>query len=70
MIDNITLSSSEHMAQFYAAADWFVKNQDTETGGWPIPVRRRLANGFAELKPGWFVTENFYNQIYKNKIRC
>lgn len=55
MVDNITLASSEHMAHFYAAADWFVKNQDPETGGWPIPVRRKLASGFAELKPGWFV---------------
>lgn len=54
MIDNITIASSEHMSNFYAAADWFVKNQDPETGGWPIPVRRRLANGFAELKPGWY----------------
>lgn len=53
MIDNITLASSEHMAQFYAAAEWLVKNQDGETGGWPIPVKRKLANGFAELRPGW-----------------
>ncbi|XP_017125745.1 D-glucuronyl C5-epimerase B [Drosophila elegans] len=50
--DNITLSTSDHMAHFYDAAEWFVHNQDPKTGGWANPVRRSL-NGFAELRPGW-----------------
>nr|XP_017010022.2 D-glucuronyl C5-epimerase B [Drosophila takahashii] len=50
--DNITLSTSEHLAHFYDAAEWFIHNQDRKTGGWTNPVRRSL-NGFAELRPGW-----------------
>lgn len=50
--DNITLSTSDHLAHFYDAAEWFVHNQDPKTGGWTNPVRRSL-NGFAELRPGW-----------------
>ncbi|XP_023036853.1 D-glucuronyl C5-epimerase isoform X2 [Drosophila willistoni] len=50
--DNITLSTSKHLAHFYDAAEWLVHNQDPQTGGWTNPVRRSL-NGFAELKPGW-----------------
>ncbi|XP_034142382.1 D-glucuronyl C5-epimerase B [Drosophila guanche] len=50
--DNITLSTSEHMAHFYDAAEWFVHNQDPKSGGWTNPVRRSL-NGFTELRPGW-----------------
>ncbi|XP_034478535.1 D-glucuronyl C5-epimerase B isoform X2 [Drosophila innubila] len=50
--DNVTLSTSDHLAHFYDAAEWFVHNQDTKTGGWSNPVRRSL-NGFAELRPGW-----------------
>ncbi|CAG9760784.1 unnamed protein product [Ceutorhynchus assimilis] len=53
-IDNLTLSSSEHMQQFYDAAEWFVKYQDADTGGWPIPVKRRLASGFMVLESGWY----------------
>ncbi|KRT85088.1 hypothetical protein AMK59_535 [Oryctes borbonicus] len=53
-IDNLTLSSSEHILQFYDSAEWFVKNQNEKTGGWPIPARRKLASGFQELKPGWY----------------
>lgn len=52
MFDNITLSTYDHMAHFYDAAEWFVNNQDKKTGGWPNPVRRNLL-GFAELKSGW-----------------
>lgn len=50
--DNLTLSTSNHLANFYAGAEWLVQNQDKETGGWPNPVRRSL-NGFPELKAGW-----------------
>ncbi|XP_030387198.1 D-glucuronyl C5-epimerase B isoform X2 [Scaptodrosophila lebanonensis] len=50
--DNVTLSTSDHLAHFYDAAEWFVNNQDAKTGGWLNPVRRNL-NGFAELRPGW-----------------
>ncbi|KAJ2952459.1 hypothetical protein O0L34_g6768 [Tuta absoluta] len=52
-IDNVSISSSEHMSHFYAAANWLVRNQRAKSGGWPIPVRRRIAAGVAELKPGW-----------------
>ncbi|PSN38350.1 D-glucuronyl C5-epimerase [Blattella germanica] len=53
-IDNVTLSTSEHLAQFYDAAQWLVNHQDTSTGGWPNPVRRRVAPGMADLEPGWY----------------
>ncbi|KAB0795343.1 hypothetical protein PPYR_12182 [Photinus pyralis] len=53
-IDNLTLSSSEHIQQFYDAANWFVKYQDRQTGGWPNPVKRRIAVGFQDLEPGWY----------------
>ncbi|CAH1154209.1 unnamed protein product [Phaedon cochleariae] len=53
-IDNLTLSSSEHIQQFYNAAEWFVQHQDPETGGWAIPVKRKLASGFHDLQPGWY----------------
>ncbi|XP_022236893.1 D-glucuronyl C5-epimerase-like [Limulus polyphemus] len=52
-IDNITLSSSAHVAHFFAVADWFVRHQD-ENGGWPIMVTRRLSPGMADLAPGWY----------------
>lgn len=42
------------MQQFYAAAEWFVRNQDPETGGWPIFVKRKLASRFQDLQPGWY----------------
>ncbi|XP_065564890.1 D-glucuronyl C5-epimerase B-like isoform X2 [Artemia franciscana] len=51
--DNITLSSSEHLAHFYDAADWFVKHQDDE-GGWPIDVKRHLGAGVEDLDAGWY----------------
>ncbi|XP_014210842.1 D-glucuronyl C5-epimerase [Copidosoma floridanum] len=54
MIDNITLSISEHMEQFYDAARWFVANQNITSGGWPNPVKRKVANGMAILEPGWY----------------
>lgn len=53
MVDNITLSNSEHMEQFYNAAQWLVSNQNTTSGGWPNPVRRKVAMGMAVLEPGW-----------------
>lgn len=52
-IDNLTLSTSEHMEQFYDAARWFVANQNISSGGWPNPVRRKVASGMAILEPGW-----------------
>lgn len=51
--DNLTFSTTEHIAQFYDAADWFVRNQDSKTGGWSNPVKRKLSE-FAELKQGWY----------------
>lgn len=59
MIDNITLSTSEHMEQFYDAAKWFVANQNITSGGWPNPVRRKVSTGMATLEPGWY-TVAFY----------
>lgn len=53
MVDNITLSTSEHMEQFYDAARWFVANQNITSGGWPNPVRRKVSSGMAILEPGW-----------------
>ena len=52
-VDNITLSDNAHLAQFYYAANWLVTNQD-ERGGWPIMVKRVLANAALELDPGWY----------------
>lgn len=52
-LDNLTLSSSEHLSHFYDSAEWFVNHQDPNTGGWTIGVTRRLAAGMAELQPGW-----------------
>jgi len=54
MIDNMTLSTSEHMEQFCDAARWFVANQNVTSGGWPNPVRRKVASGMAILEPGWY----------------
>ncbi|XP_030631730.1 glucuronic acid epimerase a [Chanos chanos] len=52
-IDNITISSTAHMAAFFAASDWLLRNQD-ERGGWPIWVTRKLGEGFKRLEPGWY----------------
>ncbi|XP_012275001.1 D-glucuronyl C5-epimerase [Orussus abietinus] len=54
MIDNVTLSTSEHMEQFYDSARWFVANQNTTSGGWPNQVRRKVASRMATLEPGWY----------------
>lgn len=51
--DNLTLSTSEHISHFYDAAEWFVHHQNQSTGGFPIPVKRRLASGFEDLQRGW-----------------
>lgn len=52
--DNLTIATSDHMAHFYDAAEWFVKHQNRSTGGWPIPVKRKLGSGFMELPKGWY----------------
>lgn len=52
-LDNITFSTTEHIKQFYDAAEWFVRNQNAKTGGWPNPVKRKLSE-FLELKQGWY----------------
>jgi heparosan-N-sulfate-glucuronate 5-epimerase len=52
--DNLTLSTSEHIQHFYDAAEWFVHHQNTSTGGWAIPVKRKLAPGFEDLPRGWY----------------
>ncbi|XP_006032503.1 D-glucuronyl C5-epimerase isoform X2 [Alligator sinensis] len=53
LIDNITIVTTAHMAAFFAASDWLVRNQD-ERGGWPIMVMRKLGEGFRSLDPGWY----------------
>lgn len=52
-LDNLTLLTEAHLPHFYAAADWFVKNQDETNGGWKIDVTRKLANGLLTIPPGW-----------------
>lgn len=52
-VDNLTLSDTAHLPQFYDAANWLVLHQEAETGGWPIGVTRRLAGGRLVLEPGW-----------------
>ncbi|NXL68132.1 GLCE epimerase, partial [Chordeiles acutipennis] len=52
-LDNITISATAHMAAFFAASNWLVRNQD-ERGGWPIMVTRKLGEGFKSLEPGWY----------------
>ena len=52
-IDNITLSATAHLAQFYYAANWLVLNQD-DKGGWPNMVTRKLSGGVLSLDPGWY----------------
>lgn len=54
LVDNLTLSSSAHEAHFFDAAEWLLRHQDEDTGGWPIQVTRRLSNGMLELEPGWY----------------
>lgn len=51
--DNVSFATTEHIAQFYDAAEWFVRHQDPKTGGWPNPVKRKLSE-FSELKAGWY----------------
>lgn len=52
-LDNLTLSTTSHMAQFFDAARWLAENQDSQ-GGWPILVTRKLAGGELILPPGWY----------------
>lgn len=52
-LDNVTVASTAHMAAFFAASDWLLRNQD-ERGGWPIQVTRKLGEGFRPLEPGWY----------------
>ncbi|XP_072943501.1 D-glucuronyl C5-epimerase B isoform X2 [Epargyreus clarus] len=48
----VRVSSSEHMAHFFAAARWLVRRQRAR-GGWPVPARRRVAPQVPDLAPGW-----------------
>ncbi|CAM1311944.1 GLCE (predicted) [Pycnogonum litorale] len=52
-LDNLTLSSTNHMTQFFDAAKWLIANQDSE-GGWPISVTRKISGGALVLPPGWY----------------
>jgi len=53
LLDNLTLSTSDHTSMFYSSADWLVRHQD-DNGGWPIQVRRKMASGLIDLAPGWY----------------
>ncbi|NWY49088.1 GLCE epimerase, partial [Sylvia atricapilla] len=52
-LDNVTVSATAHMAAFFSASRWLLRNQD-ERGGWPIMVTRKLGEGFKSLEPGWY----------------
>ncbi|XP_047219164.1 D-glucuronyl C5-epimerase B isoform X2 [Girardinichthys multiradiatus] len=52
-VDNVTISTTAHMAAFFAASNWLARHQD-ERGGWPIMVTRKLGEGFRPLEPGWY----------------
>ncbi|XP_022124382.2 D-glucuronyl C5-epimerase B isoform X2 [Pieris rapae] len=49
---NIRVSTSEHMAHFFAAARWLVTTQRAR-GGWPVRARRRVASRVPDLRAGW-----------------
>ncbi|KAK6177681.1 hypothetical protein SNE40_015734 [Patella caerulea] len=52
-LDNLTLSTTAHLDNFYNAANWLVYHQN-DRGGWPIMVQRSLIPGVLELPPGWY----------------
>ena len=52
-LDNVTVASNAHLAQFYYAANWLVLHQDDQ-GGWPIMVTRKITKDIPELPPGWY----------------
>lgn len=51
-LGGLRVSSSEHMAHFFAAAEWLAGGQRAR-GGWPVLARRHVAPGVPDLKPGW-----------------
>lgn len=55
LLDNLTISSHDHISQFYSAANWFIKHQDKDSGGWRNPVIRKISPVIQPLKPGWLV---------------
>lgn len=52
-LDNITLWTHNHMANFQDAAEWLRTNQDSQ-GGWPVAAERKLDDAMPALKPGWY----------------
>lgn len=52
MIDNITISTDDHMSHFMDGVEWLHKDQDKTTGAWPIYVERKLS-GVSPMEPGW-----------------
>ena len=55
LLDNLTISQTvNHRLNFLNSANWFLKNQNKETGGWPNAVKKRFSNILKELKPGWY----------------
>ena len=57
-VTNNSLSNFEHLRMIMHGANWFVKNQDPSTGGWPTQIAfnkdREKYPQAAEIEPGWF----------------
>ncbi|KAF8358258.1 hse-5, partial [Pristionchus pacificus] len=53
ILQQIIQSRSENEKAFIHAADWFVANQDS-SGGWPVGVERKVADGRLSLPSGWY----------------
>ncbi|GMR41718.1 hypothetical protein PMAYCL1PPCAC_11913, partial [Pristionchus mayeri] len=49
----IIQSMAQHEKAFLHSADWFVANQDS-SGGWPVGVERKVADGRLSLPSGWY----------------
>ena len=58
LVTNISVSDEEHLRLFLHAADWFINNQDQDTGGWATPVifnkDRKKYPGAEEVESGWY----------------
>ncbi|CAG9095459.1 unnamed protein product [Plutella xylostella] len=63
----LSIRSSHHAAAVWAAARWLAAQQRPR-GGWPVPARRRVAAGLAELKPGWSAMFPRWERQQYNKI--
>lgn len=53
LLSSLRISNYEHEVNFVRASQYLLKTQDS-SGGWPVSVTRKLANGDLVLKPGWY----------------